>query len=171
MRKVTLADVLLVAAMVLVVAWLAAITVLFPPPAFAVLPPQLPHVEDEVDMFEVNHFFDGDGRLIFDQLIFWEINGEHYDVVSWRLIKRPEQMPVSDQRGGYVVVWRDGELMRRVNAATAIETWTQYDPEATSRDVLAKELRRELRQPPKAFRNDRPAGAIRPFVREFPATQ
>jgi hypothetical protein len=162
---------------VLVVAWLAAITVLFPPPAFAVLPPQLPHVEDEVDVLWLDHYYDESGRLVLDQVICldWSAqNGlpQRHNIVAWRRVKTPDGLPFRTQ-DGYRVIWWDGSLLRDIRANAFRETWSQAyvtgDPEVAEREMLPKELRRELSQP--AFRQDKPAGAIRPFVREFPATQ
>jgi hypothetical protein len=97
---------------------------------------------------EVNHFYDEQGRLVFDQVIFYDWAPEHsrYNVRAWRLVKNPAQLPERDWRdGGYLAVWQDGEVLRRVRAASMRETWTQYDPELVEREYLPKERRRELR--------------------------
>lgn len=38
----------------------------------AILPPPVEPVEDCCDLVELNHFYDEAGRLVFDQIIFWE---------------------------------------------------------------------------------------------------
>src|SRR5580765_6538688 len=52
-------------------------------------------VFDRVDMMEVNHFYDEHGRLVFDQVIFydWSAADSHYHVRAWRLLKNPTQLP------------------------------------------------------------------------------
>ena len=71
----------------------------------------IPHdtvMREEVDLIEVNHFYDENGRLVFDQIIFYEWSGHacRYQVVAWRLLKKPSQIPVRDwRRGGYKAIW------------------------------------------------------------------
>lgn len=103
---------------------------------------------ERVDLIEVNHFFDEQGRLVFDQVIFYDWSGDHsrYMVRDWRLVKNASQLPQRDwQRGGYLAVWQDGEVMRRVGSEAMRETWTQYDPELVEREYLPKDERRKLR--------------------------
>jgi hypothetical protein len=102
---------------------------------------------DRVDLVELNHFYDEQGRLVFDQLIFydWFPDDARYQVRAWRLIKSPSQVPQRNLNGpGYHCMWQDGDLLRRVHATTMRETWTQYDPELTEREYLPKERRRDL---------------------------
>jgi hypothetical protein len=124
------------------------------------VPPEI-STGEECDLIEVNHFYDEEGRLVFDQTIFYDWSPGHsrYMVRAWRLVKNPAQLPIRDwRRGGYVAVWHDGEVLRQVRAQAVRETWTQYDPELVEREYLAKDERRELR----AVKVDKPAGAIRP---------
>lgn len=104
---------------------------------------------DKVDLIEHNHFYDEQGRLVFDQIIFydWSPADSRYMVRAWRLVKNPAQVPERDWRGdGYLAIWQDGEILRSVRAASMRETWTQYDPELYEREFLAKERRKELRK-------------------------
>jgi hypothetical protein len=104
-------------------------------------------LSDRVDLIEVNHCYDEKGQLVFDQLLFydWSPSKSHYDVRDWRLLKSPYQVPRRNHDSGeYVVVWRDGQLMRKVHAKTVRESWTQYDPEIVEQEFLAKEKRRTL---------------------------
>jgi hypothetical protein len=104
-------------------------------------------VADRVDLVEYNHFYDEQGRLVFDQLIFydWSPDDARYQVRAWRLIKKPAQVPQRDINGkGFYCSWQDGDLLRRVHAVTMRETWTQHDPELTEREFLPKERRRDL---------------------------
>lgn len=102
---------------------------------------------ETVDLIEVNHFYDEHGRLVFDQVIFydWSQDDARYMVRAWRLVKNPAQLPQRDWKGGgYEAVWQDGELLRHVRAKSIRESWTQYDPELVERDFLPKERRKEL---------------------------
>jgi hypothetical protein len=107
---------------------------------------------DSVDLIEINHFYDEQGRLVFDQVIFydWSSADARYMVRAWRLVKNPGQLPQRDWKsGGYVAVWQDsgqgGEVLRHVQSQSIRETWTQYDPELVEREYLPKERRKELR--------------------------
>jgi len=123
---------------------------------------------DEVDLVEVNHFYDDQGRLVFDQVIYYDWSTVHsrYQVRDWRLLKTPTQIPLRDWRdGGYVSEWEDFKQrngMRRVKAKSLRETWTQHDPELVEREFLAQEKRAELTRIPDASsallarRNSRP---------------
>jgi hypothetical protein len=106
------------------------------------------HVEvDSVELIEFNHFYDEQGRHVFDQMIFydWSQRDLRYQIRDWRLIKNANQAPRYDaQRGVYAATWHDGLMMRQVRGAAFRETWTQYDPELIERSHLPKEQRREL---------------------------
>ena len=111
--------------------------------------PQEDVARETVDLIEINHFYDEHGRLVFDQVIFydWSQDDARYMVRAWRLVKNPAQLPQRDwkDRGGYIAVWQDGELLRHVRSQSIRETWTQYDPELVEREYLPKERRKELR--------------------------
>ena len=120
--------------------------------------PQVDVARDTVDLIELNHFYDEQGRLVFDQVIFydWSDDDARHMVRAWRLVKNPTQLPQRDWKdGGYSAVWQDGELLRHVHSRAFRETWTQYDPELVEREYLPKERRKELR----ALRVSRPAAA------------
>jgi hypothetical protein len=105
---------------------------------------------ERVDLIEVNHFYDDQGRLVFDQLLFydWSHDDGRYQLRAWRMVKNNSQLPQRNwQSGGYVATWQDGDVLRKISAATTRESWTQYDPELTEREFLPKEKRRELRSP------------------------
>ena len=113
-------------------------------------PDDLGIAEDRVDLIEVNHFFDDRGKLVFDQLIYFDWSNEHdrYMVRDWRLLKTPSQLPIPDGDGGdYVAVWYDGDLLRVVRCSNLRETWTRYDPELVERDCLPRPQRAELSRP------------------------
>jgi hypothetical protein len=105
---------------------------------------------DRVDLVELNHFHDEQGQHVFDQIIFydWSPTRGRYNVLAWRLLKQPAQVPTRDwSTGDFVTVWRDNTILREVRAQTKRESWTQYDPELIDRSSLPKEQRRELRKP------------------------
>jgi hypothetical protein len=106
-------------------------------------------VEDRVDVVEINHFYDDQGRLVFDQAIFWDWcpANERFRVRDWRLLKTPAQIPQRSVTGGYVAVWFDGDAMRRVRCRQVRESWTMFDPELAQREILPKANRRELSRP------------------------
>lgn len=102
---------------------------------------------DQVDLIEYNHFYDEQGRHVFDQLIFydWSRRDARYQIRDWRLVKSNMQVPYKDtQRNFYTATWHDGQVIRQVRATSLRETWTQYDPELVERANLPKEQRREL---------------------------
>ena len=103
---------------------------------------------------EVNHFYDDQGRLVFDQVIYynWCPVRNRYQVRDWRLLKTPTQVPLRDWRdGGYVSEWEDFKQrngLRRVKSKSVRETWTQHDPELVEREFLPQEKREELTRIP-----------------------
>ena len=102
---------------------------------------------DSVDLIEVNHFYDEHGRLVFDQVIFydWCTSENRYQVRAWRLLKKSSQIPSRNvNTGQYVTTWHDGDVLRRVRASSFRESWTQYDPELREREYLPKDRRGEL---------------------------
>lgn len=116
---------------------------------------------ESVDLIELNHFYDEHGRLVFDQVIFfdWASSESRYNVRAWRLVRSPSQLPHRDWAGGgYSATWQDGEQSRHIRSKSIRETWTQYDPELVEREFLPKEKRKELR----TVRVNRPAVYIQP---------
>ena len=118
---------------------------------------------DRVDLAEINHFYDEQGRLVFDQIIYynWSPEDGRYNVCDWRLIKSPSQIPRRDwQDGGYVSEWNDFKQrdgLRRVEVKSIRESWTQYDPELVEREFLPQEKRRELQKIPLPTKSLKPS--------------
>lgn len=107
-------------------------------------------VTDSVDLIEVNHFYDDQARLVFDQVIYydWNYQSNKFDIRAWRLLKQPSQEPLKNIRTGeYEAFFWDGDVFRRVVAKQFQETWTQYDPELREREYLPKDRRSELTKP------------------------
>ncbi len=114
---------------------------------FSILPQPPTAIHDYVDCVERNHFYDEEGRLIFEQFIFYRyLRGDgEFEVIGWRLLKDNSQLIIRDWKdGGYSALWKDGEIWRSVRARMYRETWLQHDPELCEREKLPKEKRKEL---------------------------
>lgn len=117
---------------------------------------------EQVDLVEINHFYDDQGRHVFDQIIFYDWSEGHnrHMVRAWRLVKNPAQYPVRDwKHGGYTALWHDNDVLRRVQSTNMRKTWTQYDPELVEREYLAKEKRKEF-QAVKTVRVVKPSAPV-----------
>ena len=104
----------------------------------------------KVDLVELNHFLDDQGREVFRLVIFfdWSRKNRQFEVRAWRLIKQPSQLPRTDHRGsGYTVTWQDNSITRQVIASAKRETWSQQDPERVNRSRLPENERRPLWEP------------------------
>ncbi|MEW4564935.1 hypothetical protein AB1K70_20585 [Bremerella sp. JC770] len=109
--------------------------------------PTDPALTDQVDLVEINHVADPSGRSVLDQVIYyrWSRADARYQVVAWRLLRSPQQVPRRDwNQGVYVSRWFDVDLLRKVIAGQRRETWTTYDPEMAERTIYPIEERREL---------------------------
>ncbi len=103
-----------------------------------------------VDLIELNHFVDQDGREVFRQVLFYDWSPSHrrYVVRAWRLVKNESLIPRrrwSPPR--YECLWHDDGLLRQVTAPAFRETWTQHDPERVNRKLVSEEDRVPLRRP------------------------
>ena len=96
-------------------------------------------VVTDCDCVELNHLHDAEGRHVFTQWIWWDYKADgRHEVVGWRLDK-------GQMRGTPCeFVFHDGDVMRRVRTKYYMESFTQHDPELVNRDLLPKEMRREL---------------------------
>lgn len=109
--------------------------------------PATPLVRDHVDVIELNHVYDTDGQLILRQFIFWDWHDgdAQFRVVAWRLWSEGQPRPLRDlRRGGYVLLWHDGQVLRWIEADMFHETWTQHDREIEDRRRLSQDRRRGL---------------------------
>ncbi|QDT03370.1 hypothetical protein K227x_17520 [Rubripirellula lacrimiformis] len=101
-------------------------------------------VHQEVDLIELNHFVDGDGREVFRQVIFYDWSNQHhrFHVRAWRLIKNENQVPKRRWNPDcHQCTWHDNGLLRQVSAPKMRETWTQQDPERVNRKLLPEDQR------------------------------
>ncbi|WP_202617372.1 hypothetical protein [Roseimaritima sediminicola] len=122
-----------------------------------------PVVQQRVDLIEVNHFLDDNGRHVFDQIVFydWSKADRCYNVRAWRLVKTPDQLPVRQWKPHrYRCIWHDDGVLREVWSPLYRESWSQRDPERENRKRLAEDQRPELRRPPALRRagGDPPSG-------------
>lgn len=108
-------------------------------------------VRQRVDLIELNHFVDEDGREVFRQVVFYDWSKTHrrFHVRAWHLIKRESQLPTRRWKPShYQCSWHDEGLLRQVWAKSFRETWTQKDPERVNRGFLPEDQRVPLFPPP-----------------------
>lgn len=111
-------------------------------------------VVDRVDVVEFNSFFNEDGKSVFNQFIWYDIetrflpSGTHpttdYVVRDWRLEK---DAPAPVKRGDrYVQEWFDAKTKtaRRVESRVYVEIGSTYDREMIHRDRVPECKRRKL---------------------------
>lgn len=99
---------------------------------------------DHVDLVEVNHFCDEYGKVIFNQLIFydWCPESGRYQVRSWKPLRKDYQYPTRNwAKDCYTAVWYDKGVKRIVEAQVIRESWTRFDPELVEREFLPLDLR------------------------------
>jgi hypothetical protein len=129
-------------------------------------------IEDRCTLVELNHVYDPQGGLIFDQVIWWEWNPlcQRLQVVDWRLAKgcriceadailwrlrQPNGPPyVPEFAHGHCVPLKEGkryvsrwwdekdQRYRVVIADGYRETWSSCDPELLDREVFPVSKRR-----------------------------
>ncbi len=112
---------------------------------FSAIPDEI-ILTDSFDKVELNHFYDYEGKHVFDQIIWydWDIHNRH-TICAWRLVKNSDVVPTLNRESGlYQSLFIDNDILRTVTAKYYSETWTQYDPELVDREFLPKEKRREL---------------------------
>lgn len=105
---------------------------------------------ERVDLIELNHFIDDEGREVFRQVIFYDWSRQHhrFHVRGWRLIKDDTQLPLRRWNPAqYQCSWHDEGRMRQVWAPHLRETWSQRDPERVNRDWLPEDQRLPLFSP------------------------
>ena len=100
-------------------------------------------VKDHVDLVEVNHFFDSDGKFVLDQVIYynWSSRETRFHVADYRLFKSPMQNPIWEIGTNHFSVWHDSNVFRCIQSDGFVETWTQHDPEHRERVLLPNDER------------------------------
>jgi len=109
---------------------------------------------DHCDLIEHNSYHDASGRLVLDQLIFWEWSPslDRYHVREWTLSDNDKQ-PQRDYRSGLWITKytdRDAKLDRVIKSAHYRRSFTQVDPERENQKLLPESERHGLikRLPP-----------------------
>lgn len=111
-----------------------------------------PVLVERHDVVELNHFYDDNGRLIFSQVIWYDLvfDDEKPDgqfiVKAWKLTPQHRCIPLKTS-DGYTSVFLDGIDLRKVIAGSMRETWEQFDPELENRQRKPQELRGGLAMP------------------------
>lgn len=114
-------------------------------------------VEEYVDLIELNHFYDSQGRHVYDQVIFYEEDPGtlRRQVRAWCLVEDRDtrnRRPVKNvETSLYQVDWFDNDqrLVRKITSRSFSETWSQIDPERANKKVLLEKYRIALIQNPK----------------------
>jgi hypothetical protein len=122
-----------------------------------------PVVEEHVDLIELNHFYDHQGRHVYDQVIFYERAADtgKFQVRAWCLVEDRDALNrrpiknVSTQL--YQVDWYDNDqkLMRKLSSRLFRESWSQVDPERADKKHHDERSRILLVQNPKKLFADR----------------
>lgn len=110
------------------------------------------HVSEYVDCIKLNHFYDAKGRLVYDQVVFyeWTPTTGKFQVRAWCLVEDREHLnrrPVKNEETGiYESEYADSNtrLNRRVQSRLFWESWSQSDPERENKRVFPECLRIEL---------------------------
>ena len=106
--------------------------------------------KQRVDLIELNHFIDSEGREVFRQVLFYDWSPRHrrYVVRAWRLVKNESLIPRRRWSPPlYECLWHDDGLLRQITAPAFRETWTQHDPERTNRKLVSEDDRIPLSRP------------------------
>ena len=108
----------------------------------------------KVDLVELNHRYDDQGRHCYDQVIFyeWSPDFRRYHVVAWCLVDNGlSRLPMFDHaRNNYVVRWVDRETgrQREIWAPVYRETWSDWDPERANKELMDEKYRISLFRTP-----------------------
>ena len=116
---------------------------------FAIITTALNSIKEEcVDCIEMNHFYDHRGRLVFDQVIFYERTPTtgRFRVKAWCLAndEQPNRRPVKNETSElYQVDWFDTDkrMHRKITSRLYRESWSQIDPERENKRVHPEGLR------------------------------
>lgn len=100
---------------------------------------------DYVDIIELNHYYDGQARHVFDQYIFWEWNDRRsrHDVVAWIMAKDYKVYKKDDY---CILRFKDqtSERRRVVKSKIFRDTIHQEDIELEERKILPTADRKGL---------------------------
>ena len=97
---------------------------------------------DNVDMIELNHFYDQRGCHVYDQVIFWRQDPatKSFEVAAWTMADQTDKYPHRSNGNVWESKWFDGKMYRNVRSRQVRESWTQVDPERVDqKQVIAEE--------------------------------
>ncbi len=94
-------------------------------------------VDEEVDLIELNHFYDENGRHVYDQVIFyeWASDLQEFHVRAFCLVDARESVRAQPihriESDRWRVRWYDKEhrVLKQNDSHFFRETWSQVDPE------------------------------------------
>lgn len=112
-------------------------------------------LKERVDLIELNHSYDDQGRHKYDQVIFyeWSPDFRRFHVIDWCLVEDDENRFPRRATGKreYVVRWydKDNKVHREIRSRLYRETWSCIDPERANKEYLAEKHRVSLMPLPK----------------------
>ncbi len=117
-------------------------------------------IMERVDLIELNHFYDRQGKHVYDQVIFFERapDSGRFVVRAWCLVEDRETLSRRPERdlvhGTVQVDWFDSEqkVLRHLTSNLFRESWTQIDPERANKRWLEERNRTSLIQSSYRFR-------------------
>lgn len=106
-------------------------------------------IKERCDMMELNHYYDKDGRQIYDQVIYWRRRPQDgkYEVREWALVEDRESVnnrPCKNENSG---MWesyykRSGDdYYLIVTSPIFKESHTMYDPERENKKMTPETSR------------------------------
>ena len=119
-------------------------------------------IKDNVDIQELNRYYDKSGKLILEQMVYWdyciekrlEKNSDGFTnlyecldkkVVDWRLLKNKNQIPIKDHKTGkFTARFRDEEDYREISSKIFYRSETFHDVEVCNRSKYSMSCRRKL---------------------------
>lgn len=110
-------------------------------------------LDERVDLIELNHFHDENGKPVYDQIITYEYDPASGDNLTrqWRLYDPKDglgSLPREHHADGTVRVrWfdKDENVFREVKSKLFKESYTQFDPERENKKLLDEKNRTALR--------------------------
>lgn len=103
--------------------------------------------ERNFDVVEFNHYYDKDGQLIFDQLIFYRWDGERFELIDCRTIRESgyyHNAIKSFTSSNNSILFISNDKLYKVRFGEFRETWTQEDPDVKDREKYQFEARKGL---------------------------
>jgi len=111
----------------------------------SIVPYQDPNfITRTTDVVEHNFFYDDNGRLVFEQDIWWDWDpiATRHQVRAWRLVKVPSQVPARQPDGLWLTTWEENGKTYRIYSRGFNRSDEQYDKELIEREYLPKEKRK-----------------------------